>query len=425
MFIEDLGWDRFTTSLSTSVGDTALELTGIAQKKGVVVFLCRTERTVLANRGLLRQIQRALRKRYHEHILITVCETPRKQVWQWATLGADGHHVVHREHPFFSHAPPPRLLERLRRLNISIDEEEQLGLIDVVARMREALSPINEFNLFAKWPKFAAKSDRLAMALKRGEPGAFHRFVEFHLPLARHASRMLNRWVDLDPEDAEQTAMIGLIEAARRFDPERGYQFSTYAGHWLRQSCQRHGIDYGLFIRIPPHIFWPCYRMDRDRQRRYQSTVDGDSVVLITELCEQYGIDREIWERFIAAQRVTRLSELDKDELRAFRQRSSFHLMEDIDRTDVRDRVEQTLNTINRRFAQVLRLRYGLDGFPKTLEEAGSILGVTRERVRQLQKLAEKAFWHRITGVPVPPKQRRSKSSLPPEPSEPIHDDPA
>jgi RNA polymerase primary sigma factor len=340
-------------------------------------------------------------------------------------LAADGHHVVHREHPFFSHAPPPRLLERLRRLNISIAEEEQLGLIEVVARIREALSPLNEFNLFVRFPNLAAKSDRLAMALKRGEPGAFHRFVEFHLPLARHASKMVRRWVDLDPEDTEQTAMIGLIEAARRFDPERGYQFSTYAGYWLRQSCQRHGIEYGLFIRIPPHIFWPCYRMDRDRRRRYQPAVDRDSDELVTQLCEQHGIDREIWERFVAAQRVIRMSELDKSELRAFRQRSSFHLMEDIERTDLRDWVEQILNTINRRFAQVLRLRYGLDGFPKTLEEAGAILGVTRERVRQLQKLAEKAVWHRITGFPAPPKQRRSKSSTPPEPSEPKVYDPA
>ena len=150
---------------------------------------------------------------------------------------------------------------------MNLDQEETTTLTDVLHRVRNALLPDSELNLFAKRPEYAEKSDRLAVAMRRGDAGAFCEFVEFHMPLARHASRVLVRWFHMDPEDAEQTAMIGLIEAARRFDPERGFQFSTYAGYWIRQSCQRYGLEWGLQIRVPPHVFWRCYRLAFERTR--------------------------------------------------------------------------------------------------------------------------------------------------------------
>ena len=60
------------------------------------------------------------------------------------------------------------------------------------------------------------------------------------------------------PEDAEQIAFMGLLRAAK-FRPELGYQFSTYANHWIKQACWRDGPDFALMIRVPVHLFWPCY----------------------------------------------------------------------------------------------------------------------------------------------------------------------
>ena len=186
LFVEDLGWDRVRASEYTFLdGNVAL---AVAQKRGFMVFACEVHRTDLANRGLLRRHQRELRKQYHEHILIHYCQTPPKQVWQWVTSVGEGRRVMHREHPFFSADPPPRLLERLDGLAIPIEQEEQTTLVDVLDRVRAALLPDSELNLFARKPWYAKQSDRLAMDLKAGKPGAFGEFVEFHLPLARKAT---------------------------------------------------------------------------------------------------------------------------------------------------------------------------------------------------------------------------------------------
>lgn len=93
------------------------------------------------------------------------------------------------------------------------------------------------------------------------EPGAFDAFVLYHQGLAKKSSKMLVRWVGMEPEDAEQVAMLGLLKAARRFDPDRGYQFSTLAGYHILSTCQRHAVDCGLLVRIPHHRFWPCYKV--------------------------------------------------------------------------------------------------------------------------------------------------------------------
>lgn len=116
LFVECLGWDRARIAVKVSIRGAEIQLTGVAQKRGFTVFVCSCHRTVLANRQTLRAVQRQLRKSYHEHILIHYCETPRKQVGQWATTIGEGRRILHREHPFFSSDPPPRLLRRLSDL---------------------------------------------------------------------------------------------------------------------------------------------------------------------------------------------------------------------------------------------------------------------------------------------------------------------
>ena len=83
LFIECLGWDRLRGSITATWNGTTLQLTAIAQKRGFTVLHGSAHRTVLANRRLLREIQRQVRRTYHEHLIIYSSETPRKQVWQW------------------------------------------------------------------------------------------------------------------------------------------------------------------------------------------------------------------------------------------------------------------------------------------------------------------------------------------------------
>lgn len=342
LFIESLGWDRARSALTITLRDQAFDLQPVAKKRDFIVLACPAHRVMLANRQLLRVVQREVSRTYHEHIVIYYSETPRKQVWQWMVRVPGGKRIRHREHPFFSDNPPPRLLERLKRLAISWDEEEATTLTDVLSRVREVLLPGSELELFAKWPSYAAKSDALVMAVKRGEPGAFEQFVEFHMPLARKASRMLIRWFGMTPEDAEQTAMIGLLEAARRFNPELGFQFSTYASFWIRQACQRHGLEWGFPLRMPDYAFWPCYRMQYVEAELIATWGQHDARDRLRKELKAAGIEWEQWERFRKARDLACFSDVEGSELRhladdsdpdmAFDSASSSVLREDVAR---------------------------------------------------------------------------------------------
>ena len=395
LFIECLGWDRLRGSITATWKDASLQLTAIAQKRGFTVLHCSAHRTVLANRRLLREIQRQIRRTYHEHIIIYSSETPRKQVWQWVIEQA-GRRLRHREHPFFSNDPPKRLMERIEGLAIGIDEEEQTTLTDVLDRIRTALSPDPEQNLFAKYPWYAARSDQLAMAMKRGEPGALQQFVEFHRRLAKHWSKKLIRWFDMEPEDAEQTACIGLMEAAKRFDPDRGYQFSTYAGHWLHQVCRRYGLEWGLPIHVPHYYFWTCYKL-QFRETELLAThgpVEGSR--RFAEEREAAGVTPEQWRHYQLARHVYRFSEVDR------RERASLNPPERANTTTYAEddttkaAIERALGSLDPRQARILKLRYGIGQAECTLQKIAEMFDLTRERIRQIQQKAEQKLRRRL-----------------------------
>lgn len=398
LFIECLGWDRLRNEVTLETPHGAAALTVVAQKRGFPVFIASAHRTQLADRRFLRDVQKRLRKLHHEHILIQFCETPRKQVWQWAATLDDGRRILHREHPFFSGSPPPRLLERLRGLAIPIADEEQTSLTDILRRVRSALLPDAELNLFTKNPCYATQSDGLAMAMKRGEPGAFGRFVEFHMALARHYARRLRRWFDMDLEDAEQTAMIGLIEAARRFDPEKGFQFSTYAGWWIRQCCQRYGLEWGLSIRMPPYLFWPCYRLTFTKAKLVAQYGEAEAEPHFDTALAGANVTREQWNRFTAARHMDVLSDFVAGDVNNLDDPKGPDVVDRACTDELCEKVRGMLRCLTPRQAEIIRLRYGINASQHTLEQIAEKLGITRERVRQLQVKAEERLERRLAG---------------------------
>ena len=108
-----------------------------------------------------------------------------QQVWQWAIRLPDGRKVRHREHPFLSACPPGRFLNRLQGLRFTLDEEENASLVQTLERVQHVLDTAADLNLFARYPSYAERSDELARAMLTGDQQALHRFVVFHMPLAR------------------------------------------------------------------------------------------------------------------------------------------------------------------------------------------------------------------------------------------------
>ena len=394
LFIEELGWDHADNCIEFEISQRPIKYQVIAHKRGFAVLVGKQHRTVLADRHFLRRIQKQIARVHHEHIVIHFSDNPFKQVWQWAIRTPDGRKFRHREHPFYSNEPPEKLLNRIEKLGFSLDEEESITLVDALDRVRQVLDRPNENDLFAKRPWYARESDKLAMAMKRGEPGAFDAFVEFHMPLARRASRMVRHWFPhSNADDAEQIAMIGLIKAASRFKPELGAQFSTYASYWIRQCCQRYAPDVELPIRLPANVFWQYYRARYDLFRLIATHGTRVGERRFAKLHLKDKTARFHWRGFNVSFETRTLTDIHREEFFEIRRRCDPAQMLPIVILQNREfcqLVSEALSELPERDAYVLELRYGIGCPEHTLEEAGQILKITRERVRQIQDRAEK-----------------------------------
>lgn len=392
LFIERLGWDRAQGCLLVGVDGHEFRFETIAHKRGLAVMECRADRYTMFNRRRLRLLQKQILKQAHEHIVIYRCEDPRKQVWQWAVHLPDGRRLRHREHPFFSDSPPAALLQRLAQLRFTLQEEERVTLVDALARVRAALDTEADLNLFVRKPVYAEQSDQLAMAMREGGLAAFHEFVLFHRPLAKWATKRLRRWPGLDEEDAEQIGMLGVINAARKFKPELGYQFSTYATTAIKRRCHRHGPDEGMLIRVPAPVYWPNWNKQLASERLEVRRGPGRGRVFIDWLRARDAKFRYTWPRFHAVTRIESIDDRAGTARKGARQipDSASGPCEQVLRAEQLSVIDRALASLPAGDARIIRLRYGLDEEAYTLEEVGSVFGVTKERIRQRQVKAEK-----------------------------------
>ncbi len=404
LFVEHLGWDRVKAAVSLECRGTSFVLSAVAHKRGFTVFSCLTHRTVVADRHFLRDIQRQLRKTYHEHIIVFHCDAPPKQVWAWAFAADDKRAVEHREHPFFSDQPPPLLLQRLHGLAFRLEEEASITLVDAISRVRQALVPESEFNLFAKWPGYARKTERLALAYRDGDASALPRIVEMHLMLAKKWSWLARAWFGLDKDDAGQIAVLGLIEAARRFDPTLGYQFSTYAVVWIRQACSREGLEASQFIQIPSYLHWPSARIERAQrqiERRHGPTA---AACAVDRLLAKEGIQFDYWHHGQLARELRLAVNLPKRQWKVFHLEDTVTPVDALELKELQAAIHEELGRLPARDADVLRKRFGLDGPVMRLREIAKPLGLTRERIRQIQRNAMELLRGRLAARGIVPE---------------------
>jgi RNA polymerase primary sigma factor len=230
----------------------------------------------------------------------------------------------------------------------------------------------------------------LARRKDAGDEAAKRRLIESNLRLVMSITRQYTR-AGVPLLDLIQEGNLGLIRAVEKFDYRLGYKLSTYATWWIKQAVQRALADQGRTIRLPVHVAERVRRLLRARRQLAQKLSREPTPA---ELAKETG---ETEERVVDLLRLVDepvsldtpvgdgesfFGDLIEDESSA---RPDARTANELRQSEL----TRALESLNPRMHKVLMLRFGLDGSaPQTLEEVGSVLGITRERVRQIETRA-------------------------------------
>jgi RNA polymerase primary sigma factor len=230
----------------------------------------------------------------------------------------------------------------------------------------------------------------LARRKDEGDEEAKKRLIECNLRLVMAITRNYTK-ADVPLLDLIQEGNLGLIRAVEKFDYRLGYKLSTYATWWIRQAITRALADQGRTIRLPVHVADQVRRLLRARRQLAQKlNREPTQAELAKETQQTEERVRELLE--LMENPVSLETPVGDGESLYGDLIEDVHALAPDEQSAEQARTKElagALDQLNPRMRRVLALRFGLDGeVPRTLEEVGTLLGITRERVRQLETRA-------------------------------------
>lgn len=284
--------------------------------------------------------------------------------------------------------------------NVDLSENDSVQLsqsskeenINIDDHIRMYLKEIGKIGLIS-----GEEEVRLAKLIENGDEEAKKKLTESNLRLVVSiAKRYMGRGMNL--LDLIQEGNLGLIKAVEKFDYRKGYKFSTYATWWIRQAITRSIADQARTIRIPVHMIETINKLIRTSRQLLQDNgheptpeeIAQEMQLSIDKVNEILKISQEpiSLETPLGDEEDTRMADFLPDD-----ETLSPSALADIEL--LKREISGVLDTLDDREANVIRMRYGLDGYKShTLEEVGLAFNVTRERIRQIEAKAVRKLKH-------------------------------